>query len=73
MRTTKAQISLRSLISLFVLRCLDIIPLLAESKISGLKLVSEAGQTGLSRTWSKTPETGFLVTKHKYNTTQAES
>ena len=49
MRTTKAQISLRihSLISAFVVRCLDsIIPLLAIVKISRPWLVSSAEQVG---------------------------
>ena len=49
----------RSLISAFVVRCLDIIPLLAKSKISSLYLASVAG---LSLTWSQTPQTGFLLT-----------
>ena len=40
MRTTKAQISLCSLISAFVVHCLDsIIPILAKSKISRSYLV----------------------------------
>ena len=57
MRTTKAQISLRSLISAFVVRCLDsIIPLLAIAEISSLHLASVAAQAGLSLTWSETPE-----------------
>ena len=52
-----------SLISTFVVRCLDcIIPLLAKSKISGPQLVSEAEQADLSLTWSQTPKTGFLMT-----------
>ena len=51
-----------SLISAFVVRCLDIItPILAKSKISRLQLVSVAEQTGLSLTWSKILKTGFLV------------
>ena len=61
MRTTKAH--LRSLISVFVVRCLDsIIPLLAIADISRQYLVSSAGQAGLSVNWSQTPKTGFLVT-----------
>ena len=61
-RTTKARISLRSLISAFIVRCLDsIIPLFAISKISRLQLASVAEQAGLSLTWSQTPKTGFLV------------
>ena len=40
----------RSLISAFVVRCLDsIIPLLATAEISRLHLVSVADQVGLSR------------------------
>ena len=52
----------RSLISAFVAQCLDsIIPLLAITKISRPKLVSVA-EAGLSRNWSQTPKTDFLVT-----------
>ena len=36
--------------------------LLATSRISRLLLVSVAKQTGLSLSWSETPQTGFLVT-----------
>ena len=54
---------LRSLISAFVLRCLDsIIPLLAIAENSRLQLASEDEQPGLSLTWSETPKTDFLVT-----------
>ena len=54
---------MRSLISVFVVHCLDsIIPLLAKSKFSRLLLVSVAEQAGLSLTWSGNPKTGFLVT-----------
>ena len=54
----------RSLISAFVVRCLDsIIPLLAIAEISRLQLVSVAEQAGLSLTWSQPPKTGFLVTR----------
>ena len=53
----------RSLISAFVVRCLDsIIPLVSISEISSLYLVFVAAQAGLSLTWSQTPKTGFLVT-----------
>ena len=63
MRTTKAQIRLRSLISTFVIRCLDsIIPLVSISEISSLFLASVAEQAGLSLPWSQTPKTGFLMT-----------
>ena len=50
-----------SLISVFVVHCLDsiIIPILAKSKISILWLVSEAEQTGLSLIWSQNPEGRF--------------
>ena len=53
-----------SLISAFVVRFLDsTIPLPAIVEISRLYLVSVAEQTGLSLTWSQTPNTGFLVTR----------
>ena len=53
----------RSLISTFVVRCLDsIIPLVCMSQISSLYLTSVAVQADLSLTWSETPKTGFLVT-----------
>ena len=48
---------LRSLISIFVVHCLDsIIPIDSICKNSRLWLVSEAEQTGLSLTWSQTSE-----------------
>ena len=51
---------MRSLISAFVVRCLDsIIPLFAVAEIS--KRVSSAEHAGLSLTWPQTPKTGFLV------------
>ena len=54
----------RSLISAFVVRCLDsIIPLGSISKISSLQLASVTEQAGLSLAWSRTPKTGFLVTR----------
>ena len=50
---------LRSLISAFVICCLDsIIPLVSISEISRLLLVSVAEQAGLSLTWSQTLRTG---------------
>ena len=53
-----------SLISAFVVHCLGSIkPKLAKSKISRLQLFSVAEQAGLSLTWSKTPKTGFLMTR----------
>ena len=52
----------RSLISTFVVRCLDsIIPLVSISEISSVYLASVAAQSGLSLPWSQTPKTGFLV------------
>ena len=59
----------RSLISAFVVRCLDSIISLVSihaSEISSLYLASVAAQAGLSLTWSQTPKTGFLVTRLKY-------
>ena len=54
----------RSLISTFVVHCLDsITPLVTISKISSLYLASLAAQAGLCLTWSKIPKTGFLVTR----------
>ena len=53
----------RSLISAFVVRCLDsIIPIVSISEISSLYLASVAQQADLSLTWSQTTKTGFLVT-----------
>ena len=55
----------RSLISTFVVRSLDSkIPLLAIAKISRLLLVSVTEKAGLSLSWSETPKTGFLMTRH---------
>ena len=54
----------RSPISNFIVHCLDcIISLVSISKISSIYLASVAAQAGLSITWSKTPSTGFLVTR----------
>ena len=52
----------RSLISAFVVRCLDsLIPLLA---INVAEItISSVEQEGLSFNWSETPKTGFLVTR----------
>ena len=50
----------RSLISIFVILCLDsITPLASISEISSLNLVSAAVQSGLCPTWSETPEDRF--------------
>ena len=58
---------LRSLISAFVVRCLDsIIPLVPISEISSLCLASVVASIGLSLTWSQTQKTGFLVTRLNY-------
>ena len=53
----------RSLISTFVVRCLDsLIPLLAIAEISRLHLASAVEQAGLNLNWSQNPKIGFLVT-----------
>ena len=50
----------RSLISIFVNRCLDsILPAVSISGISSLKLASVAVQAGLYPTWSQTPKDWF--------------
>ena len=50
-----------SLISAFVVRCLDsITPLDSISEISSLYLAYVAAQAGLCLNWSQTLETGFL-------------
>ena len=50
----------RSLISTFIVRCLDCItPLVITSEISRLLQVAVAEQTGLSHTWSKISEDTF--------------
>ena len=60
MRPTKAQISLRSLISAFLVRYLDcIIPILSISKVPRLSLACVAEQAGLSLTWSHTSRERF--------------
>ena len=51
-----------SLISTFVVRCLDsIIPLVSIPEISSLYLASVSVQAGLSLTWLQTSKTGFPV------------
>ena len=51
----------RSLISAFVVHCLDcVISLVSVTKISSLMVVSVAEQTSLSLTWSETPEDTFF-------------
>ena len=56
MRTT----NLCSLISAFVVRCLDsVMSLVYVTKISSLMLASVAEQASLSLTWSETPEDTF--------------
>ena len=50
----------RSLISAFVVRCLDtVMPLVSVTKILSLMLASVAEQASLSLTWSETPEDTF--------------
>ena len=50
----------RSLISAFVVRCLDsVMSLVSVTKISSLMLASVAAQAGLSLTWLETPEDTF--------------
>ena len=50
----------RSLISTFIVRCLDSIkPLVSISKISSRQLISVAEQAGLSLTWAQTSRTRF--------------
>ena len=57
----------RSLISTFIVRCLDsITPPVSISEISSPRPASMAAQAGLSLTWSNIPKTGFLVTSEKY-------
>ena len=54
----------RSLISAFIVRCLDSeVSLVSVTKISSPMLASVAEQAGLSLTWSETPKTAFLVTR----------
>ena len=49
-----------SLISAFVVRCLDsVMSLVSVTKISSLMLASVAEQASLSVTWSETPEDTF--------------
>ena len=58
----------RSLISAFVVCCLDsIIPLVYIAEISSLQLASVAAQAGLCLTWSQTSKTGFLATRLFYH------
>ena len=57
-----------SLISAFVVRCLDsMIYLVSISEISSLHLVSVAAQAGLCLTWSQTSKTGFLMMRLIYS------
>ena len=62
---------LRRLISAFIISFLEsIIFELATSKLSIFSLVSVAEETGLSRTLSETPKTGFVTSASKRATTQ---
>ena len=57
---------LHSLISTFIVHCLDgIRPLVSKSEISSLYLSSVAAQAGLSLPWSQTSKTGFLMMRLK--------
>ena len=57
---TKAQISLRSLISAFVVRCLDsVMSIVSVTKTSSLMQTSVAEQASLNLTWSETPKDMF--------------
>ena len=49
----------RSLISAFVIRCLDSISLDSKAEISRLELASVAAQAGFCLAWSETPEATF--------------
>ena len=49
----------RSLISTFIVRCLDMICILAISKVARFQLACVAEQAGLNLTWSKIPEDTF--------------
>ena len=49
----------RSLISTFVVRCLDSISLDSTAEISRLQLASVVAQAGLCLAWSETPEDTF--------------
>ena len=52
----------RSLISAFVVRCLDsTVSLVSISEISSLYIAYVAAQAGLCLTWSQSPNTDFLV------------
>ena len=65
LRKTKVQTSLRSLVRTFVIHLLEsIISKLATSETSISYLVSVAEQADLSLTWSDTPKTGYLATRH---------
>ena len=56
----------RSLISAFVVRCLDsVMSVISVSKISSRMLASVAEQASLSLIWSETPEDTFLMTRLK--------
>ena len=59
----------RSLISAFVVRCLDsVMSLVSVTEISSLMLASVAEQASLSLTWSETPEDTFSHDEaHMYN------
>ena len=61
----------RSLISAFVVRCLDsVMFLVSVTKISSLMLASVAEQASLSLTWSETPEDTFSQDEAHINSLQ---
>ena len=61
----------RSLISAFVVRCLDsVMSLVSVTKISSLLLASLAEQASLSLTWSETPEDTFSHDEAHIQTSQ---
>ena len=65
---------LRSLISTFVVRCLDsIISIVSIPEISSLYLASVAEQSSLSLTWSKIPEETFSHDMAQVKELSAES
>ena len=63
-KDTYQPVHLHSLISVFIVPCLDrIIHLISISEISGFWLTSVAEQTRLNLNWPKTPKT--CVSRHK--------
>ena len=72
-RGTDQPVHPHSLISAFVVHCLDsIISLVFISEISGLYLASLAAQAGLCLTWTQTPKTDFLITRLSYESEKSK-